>query len=172
MPFRARAILALALAAATFLGAVPGSAPAPAAAGGQKVVIIVGPVGSQTDNYREKGDRIAETAEAAGATVVKVYSPNATWDNVRAAVNGANMIVYVGHGNGYPNPYSSGHEWTGSRQRLGPEHAGGRWRRGHDQRRHGLLRREGPARDARAERRRHPAAVLRRRRRSTRPRAS
>jgi hypothetical protein len=112
LPVRARIIVAVAFVAATVFGAIPGTAPDPAVAGGQKVVIIVGPVGSQTDNYREKGDRIAETAEAAGATVVKVYSPDATWDNVRAAVNGANVIVYVGHGNGYPNPYSSGHEWT------------------------------------------------------------
>ena len=35
---------------------------------------------------------------------MKVYSPNATWSNVRAAVNGANVIVYFGHGNGYPEP--------------------------------------------------------------------
>jgi putative cell wall binding repeat protein len=72
-----------------------------------KVVIIVGPTGGQTSDYRTTGNQIATTAAAAGATVVKVYSPNATWANVRAAVNGANIIVYLGHGNGYPNPYSS-----------------------------------------------------------------
>jgi putative cell wall-binding protein len=77
-----------------------------------KVVIIVGPTGSQTDGYRSSADGIADTATAAGANVVKVYSPNATWANVRAAVNGANVIVYLGHGNGYPNPYTSGSEPT------------------------------------------------------------
>jgi putative cell wall-binding protein len=85
---------------------------APASAAGEKVVIIVGPTGGQTAGYRSTGDSIAATAQAAGATVVKVYSPNATWANVQAAVNGANIIVYLGHGNGYPNPYSSGHEYT------------------------------------------------------------
>lgn len=111
MPYRARAVATtIAFAVATLLGAFPGASQAVAA--GQKVVVIVGPVGSLTDNYRAKGDAVAEAAEAAGATVVKVYSPNATWDNVREAVDGANIIVYVGHGNGYPNPYSSGHEWT------------------------------------------------------------
>jgi putative cell wall-binding protein len=80
---------------------------APASAAGEKVVIIVGPTGSQTAGYRSTGDSIAATAQAAGATVVKVYSPNATWANVQAAVNGANIIVYLGHGNGYPNPYNS-----------------------------------------------------------------
>ncbi len=113
MPYRARALaFALAFAASAVLGALPGAVPAPAAAGSQKVVIIVGPVGSQTESYRDRGDSIAATAQAAGATVVKVYSPNATWANVRDAVDGANIIVYLGHGNGYPNPYSSGYEWT------------------------------------------------------------
>jgi hypothetical protein len=73
----------------------------------QKVVIIVGPTGAQTDSYRSKGDSVAAAAQAAGATAVKVYSPNATWANVRAAVNGANIVVYLGHGNGYPNPYGT-----------------------------------------------------------------
>jgi len=112
LPYRARiAAIIISLVAAT-LGVVPGVPAAPAEAGVQKVVIIVGPVGSQTSSYRSKGNSIAATAEAAGATVVKVYSPNATWDNVREAVDGANIIVYLGHGNGYPNPYSSGTEWT------------------------------------------------------------
>ncbi|MBA2633827.1 MAG: cell wall-binding repeat-containing protein, partial [Chloroflexi bacterium] len=44
---------------------------------------------------------------AAGATVAKAYSPNATWANVKAAVNGASVIVYFGHGNGFPNPYGA-----------------------------------------------------------------
>jgi hypothetical protein len=71
-----------------------------------KVVIIVGPTGSGTANNRSQGDEIAAAATALGATVVKVYSPNATWSKVKAAVNGAKIIVYLGHGNGYPNPYS------------------------------------------------------------------
>src|SRR5688572_31185906 len=84
----------------------------PAAAAGEKVAVIVGPVGSLTSNYRTRGDQVAAAATAAGATVVKVYSPNATWANVRAAVNGANVVVYFGHGNGYPNPYTLGTEYT------------------------------------------------------------
>lgn len=78
----------------------------------QKVVIIVGPTGAQTDDYRSRGDEIAAGATALGANVVKVYSPNATWAAVKAAVNGANIVLYLGHGNGYPNPYSSGAEPT------------------------------------------------------------
>jgi hypothetical protein len=83
------------------------AAPVGAVATPQKVVIIVGPTGAQTTDYRQRGDTYAATAGAAGATVVKVYSPNATWANVKAAVDGANIIIYLGHGNGYPNPYGS-----------------------------------------------------------------
>ena len=85
--------------------------PQATAATGVKVAILVGPVGGLTDNYRARGDKVAAEAEAAGATVVKAYSPNATWSRVLDAVQGANIIVYFGHGNGYPNPYSSS-EWT------------------------------------------------------------
>jgi hypothetical protein len=101
--FRALVTTALSLSLTlTLLGAAP-----PTAAATLKVVIIVGPTGAQTDSYRSTGNSIAQTAEAAGAEVVKVYSPNATWPKVRAAVAGANVIVYLGHGNGYPNPYGS-----------------------------------------------------------------
>ena len=104
MPNRLKAALVATL---TVLSSLLAAAPAGAAVTPQKVVIIVGPTGALTDNYRSKGDAIATAAEAAGATAVKVYSPNATWANVKAAVNGANIVVYLGHGNGYPNPYGS-----------------------------------------------------------------
>ena len=107
MLVRARALaLTFLLAAAASLGALPGMRPAVASAAGEKVAIIVGPVGSLTANYRASADKVASAATARGATVVKAYSPNATWANVRAAVNGANVVVYFGHGNGFPNPYS------------------------------------------------------------------
>ncbi|MEX1156286.1 MAG: hypothetical protein WED12_03890, partial [Chloroflexota bacterium] len=100
--FRVAAIAALMLTASAF-----SAVPAAAVVTPQKVVIIVGPVGTGTDSYRQDADRTAAAAEAAGATVVKVYSPNATWANVRAAVAGANIVIYMGHGNGYPSPYST-----------------------------------------------------------------
>ncbi len=103
-----------AVAASLVLTLVASIVPRPTvvSAAGEKVVVIVGPVADLTDNYRARGDDVASAAEAAGATVVKVFSPNATWQNVRAAVEGANVIVYFGHGNGSPNPYSSGSELT------------------------------------------------------------
>ena len=58
-----------------------------AAANPLKVVIIVGPTGALTDSYRQTGNAIAGVATAAGADVVKVYSPRATWSRVRTAEN-------------------------------------------------------------------------------------
>jgi hypothetical protein len=107
-PFRVALMLALALALA--ISAVLSPLPAlGAVATGKKVVVIVGPVGggSIQTNYLNRGESVADAAEALGATVVRVFSPNATYAAARAAVNGANVIVYIGHGSGYPNPYSA-----------------------------------------------------------------
>lgn len=104
---RDRIIAALA-ASALLATALLAAAPAPSrAATGQKVAIIVGPTGSVTSSYRKQADETAAAAVAAGASVVKVYSPYATWSAVKSAVDGANIVVYFGHGNGYPSPYSS-----------------------------------------------------------------
>lgn len=104
MPHRIRVSLITALFAVV---AVLGAPAPPAAAAGEKVAIIVGPVGGLSDLYRSMADKVATAATTAGATVVKAYSPTATWANVKNAVHGANVIVYFGHGNGYPNPYGA-----------------------------------------------------------------
>jgi hypothetical protein len=76
-------------------------------AAGMKVVLIVGPVESLTSTYRSWMDKVAAAATASGASVTKVYSPNATWSRVLSVIQGANIVVYMGHGNGFPSPYSS-----------------------------------------------------------------
>jgi hypothetical protein len=98
----AAAVLALVVAA-------PLAAPTPArAASSFKVALIVGPMGSTTTPHnRDQANQVAAQVTALGATVTKAYSPNATYAKVRAAVAGANIIVYWGHGNGFPNPYNS-----------------------------------------------------------------
>jgi len=80
-------------------------APVAAAARVPKVVLVVGPVGSLTNEYRSLANAAAVEALADGAEVTKVYSPNATWPAVRKALNGASIVVYLGHGNGWPSPY-------------------------------------------------------------------
>jgi hypothetical protein len=76
-----------------------------AEAASRKVVIVVGPVGSSTAEYRRGANRLARQAAGYGARVVKIYSPYATWARVRQAASGANVLIYLGHGNGWPSPY-------------------------------------------------------------------
>jgi serine protease inhibitor ecotin len=72
-----------------------------------KVVIVVGAVEGTTSSYRSNGDSAAATFSKYTSNIVKVYSPNATWAAVQAAAQGASVLVYLGHGSGYPNPYNS-----------------------------------------------------------------
>ncbi|HEY6570870.1 MAG TPA: hypothetical protein VIZ22_11285 [Candidatus Limnocylindrales bacterium] len=76
-----------------------------AAARVPRVVLVVGPVGSLTPLYRSLANDAAAEAISAGAQVTKVYSPNATWSAVKHALDGASIVVYLGHGNGWPSPY-------------------------------------------------------------------
>jgi len=105
-------LLAAALNLAVSLGAlgIAGLDPPRALAAGQsqlKVAIIVGPVGSMTSYYRRLADQGAAVARRHAEQVVTVYSPNATWPAVRRALDGASIVVYLGHGNGWPSRYSS-----------------------------------------------------------------
>ncbi|MFL5682930.1 MAG: FlgD immunoglobulin-like domain containing protein [Chloroflexota bacterium] len=83
-----------------------------AATGDPKVVIIVGATHSVTDSYRADGDRAYVEAKKYTPNVVKVYSPNATWAKVKAAVTGASVVIYMGHGNGWPSPYTYDPNYT------------------------------------------------------------
>ena len=85
--------------------ALPGTAHAATPA---RVAIIVGPVGEElTPAYIGLAEAAATAAEAQGADVARAYSPDATAERVLQAVEGANVVVYFGHGVGSPNPYSS-----------------------------------------------------------------
>ena len=75
--------------------------------GPAKVAIIVGPVGEEiTPTYIALAERAAVEAEARGAVVARAYSPDATPERVIEAVDGAGIVIYFGHGTGFPNPYS------------------------------------------------------------------
>jgi hypothetical protein len=83
-----------------------------AAAAGKKVVIVVGPAGSSTSNYITTARSLASQARSYGATVYEVYSPHATWSKVKSVAQGANVFIYLGHGNGYPSPYGAFNKYT------------------------------------------------------------
>ena len=103
-------LVALAFAAAgTF---VPAAAPSAHAASGPKVAIIVGATHGTTSTYRTYANQVYAEAIKYTSNVVKVYSPNATWSAVKSAVNGASIVVYMGHGNGWPSPYIYDPDYT------------------------------------------------------------
>jgi hypothetical protein len=102
-------VLGLAFALTAVLGLAN---PLPTAASGLKVVIIVGPVESNTANYIANAKRYAAQARSYGATVVEIYSPNATWSRVKAAAQGAKVLIYLGHGNGSPSPYGPWNKYS------------------------------------------------------------
>ena len=86
--------------------------PSTAQAAGRKVVIVVGPAGSATSKYIYTARKYAAQARSYGATVYEIYSPNATWSKVKRISQGANVFIYLGHGNGYPSPYGAFSKYT------------------------------------------------------------
>ncbi len=70
-----------------------------------KVVIIVGPVAGSTGSYESDANDAAAKARQYSTNVVTIYTPHATWAAVSAALQGASIVVYMGHGNGYTSPY-------------------------------------------------------------------
>jgi hypothetical protein len=99
-----RSLLTSVLAALVLVTAMTAGAPE-ARAATAKVVVIVGPVGSTTADYKAKARALAGLARSYGAAVTEIYSPYATWSKVAAASRGANLVIYLGHGNGWPSPH-------------------------------------------------------------------
>jgi Fibronectin type III domain len=69
-----------------------------------KAVLIVGPSGLDATN-KSDADSVAAKAAGYGMAVTKVYTPHATWSAVLNNIQGANLVIYWGHGNGWPSPY-------------------------------------------------------------------
>ncbi len=103
------AFLVASLGALAPAGAGPASASVSA---NPKVAIIVGATGDVTPHYRADADVMYNEAIKYTNNVVRVYSPNATWSMVKAAVNGASIVIYMGHGNGWPSPYGNDAGYT------------------------------------------------------------
>ena len=113
-PSRARSVpfgLVILLAAVFAVGGLA-SHPQPTAAAGKKVVIVVGPAGSSTSNYIYNARKLATLARSYGGTVYEIYSPYATWSKVKSVAQGANVLIYLGHGNGWPSPYAPFQRYT------------------------------------------------------------
>ncbi len=101
---RSKGALIAVMAAILAVGSLTATAP-PAEAAGLRVVVVVGPAGAATSSYLAAARGYARQARAYGAIVSEVYTPYATWGAVQSAARGANLFIYLGHGNGWPSPY-------------------------------------------------------------------
>ena len=101
-----RRVLVAAIASLLIAGLiVPAVAAAPASKAVPRVVVIVGPSGAATDRYRAQARDAAALARKFTPDVTELYSPNATWPAVKDALQGASVVIYMGHGNGWPSKY-------------------------------------------------------------------
>ncbi len=87
----------------------------------KKAVIVSGPVHGLTAKYKGYAKAIADAAEAQGMNVKRVFHPNAPKSRVKRMANGADLFVYVGHGNGWPSAYGPFQENTKNGLGLDPE---------------------------------------------------
>ena len=90
---RAIRILAMLAFAASLVVGYLATDPTPALAASKKVVVVVGPVGSKTADYKDDAKRYASYARSYGASVTEIYSPYATWTKVKKAAQGANILI-------------------------------------------------------------------------------
>ena len=102
-------LLVILLAVGSFAGP---SAPAAKALTKPKAVVIVGPSGTSTQHFLDDGRIMADQAESAGMDVTRIFHPHATWQRVLNHIQGANLVIYMGHGNGWPSPYAPFQERT------------------------------------------------------------
>jgi len=85
--------LVFAAACALLLALGVSSTPANAAPKGIKVVVVVGPVADHNAHYKSDADQIAAEARKFTSNVVELLTPNATWQKVKSAAQGASIFV-------------------------------------------------------------------------------
>ncbi|HEV8280426.1 MAG TPA: FlgD immunoglobulin-like domain containing protein [Candidatus Limnocylindrales bacterium] len=109
-----RPLAVLLLSVSALAGTLASATPirAAAALSPAKVVIVVGATHGTTATYRKYADAAYAEAIRYTPNVVKVYSPNATWSRVKSAAVGASILIYFGHGNGWPSPYTYDPNYT------------------------------------------------------------
>src|SRR4029453_4302850 len=92
-----KVLVAAVVVASALLGMV---VPSVAAAESDAKIVII--VGADTPQYLDDATELYAEAIQHPSNVIRVYSPNATWSAVKAATTGANVVIYLGHGNGWP----------------------------------------------------------------------
>jgi hypothetical protein len=85
-----------------------------------KAVVVVGPTHSLTSRYLGYGRAMADAAEAQGMDVRRIFHPYATKKRVKKHAEGAQLFIYIGHGNGWPSPFPPYQEATKNGLGLNP----------------------------------------------------
>ena len=95
--------------------------PAPAAAATAiKVVIVVGPVGSQHHQLQRQRQAVRQRGPLVRREGHRDLQPERhVVAGSRAAAQGANLLIYLGHGNGWPSPYGPFSKYT--KDGIGPQ---------------------------------------------------
>jgi hypothetical protein len=65
---------------------------------GLKAVLVVGPIEDMTSEAIGKVREIAAFLRSRGIRVIELYDPDATWDRIVSAADGAHIFLYSGHG--------------------------------------------------------------------------
>ena len=63
-----------------------------------KAIFIVGPVEESTKEFIDEQKKNAKYLKSMGVQVIEFYHPNAKWKDIVKASEGANILVYAGHG--------------------------------------------------------------------------
>jgi hypothetical protein len=63
-----------------------------------KAILIVGPIEDNTEEQIENFKEVAKFLRKEGLTVYEFYDPDANWDEIKIASEGANFFIYSGHG--------------------------------------------------------------------------
>src|SRR5262245_15127487 len=70
-----------------------------------KVVVIVGPAASATPWYRPDELQAAAVDRQHRPDGTEGLSPDAPWPRFKTALQGATLVIYMGHRNGWHSPY-------------------------------------------------------------------
>lgn len=65
---------------------------------GLKAVLIVGPQEDNTADSENEMDKIAAYLKSQGVSVHQFYDEKAVWNDIIKSANGANILIYSGHG--------------------------------------------------------------------------
>ena len=90
-----------------------------------KVVVIVGPAGSSTVQLHHNAKKLRRAGPLVRRLRLRDLQPERHLDQGQGVAQGANVLIYLGHGNGYPSPYGAVLPYTKDGLGLNPSAGNG-----------------------------------------------